>query len=322
VLLASVDHPPATVLAAIVIPVDSNKNAPWGAVEFIAYGNDVRIPPMTFEIFKDMLNRHQFKRGVISGMKLVRDFSYYDTVLQVNDAATLGTAIRGVIVINSERIEFGSRTGNLLSNLRRGVFGTAIAEIHARGSDVIDISDSETIPYTEVQNKFDFYANGSNRLFGPLPFVPGKTVINNWYRNSIPTGYGQCNEVEVFVGGRRLIKNPVNIYNEQLGLESPVNGDPLVEAEFSVDGVTAEVRLTNAPSAGIRVTIIQRKGNTWYELDNNGIPLSLGNSQTTIAKFIQQRSSLLPSFNETLRDVLNTQSGDTIDDQNDNPIEY
>ena len=299
-------------------------------IQIISTGSQALTPPVTFELFKDMLNRHHFKRGPVTALRLAKDLSYFDTVVQVSDATLLDSATSGIVSINGERIGFETRDGNLLGQLRRGLFGTAVAEVHARGSNVVNVSDSESLPYSEIQNKFNFYADGTTVDFGPLPFVPAKTATTNWYRDTILPSYGQCDEIEVFVAGRRLTKAPVNVYDETLGLYSPASGDPQVEAEFSVNGtINADgtrtgdpyVRLTSAPPAGARVTIIQRQGRTWYEVSNNGIPLPLGDSDTDVARFIKDKSTLVPSFINASSDVLNTQSGDTIDDQDGNPIE-
>ena len=97
--------------------------------------------------------------------------------------------------------------------------------------------------------------------------------------------------------------------------------DTTVEAEFSVTGLTPYVRLTTAPAPGARITVIQRRGNVWYTIGNN-IPTSLTHDSTAVAKFIQERSSLLPSFITPLGNVLNTESGNTIDDEKNDPIEF
>jgi hypothetical protein len=133
---------------------------------------------------------------------------------------------------------------------------------------------------------------------------------------SIPLNYYQSDDIEVFVAGRRLIKAPVALFNE----DTPTL-DVTVEAEFSVTGLTPYVRLTVAPAPGARITVIQRRGNVWHTVGNN-IPTSLTHDNTAVAKFIQEHSSLLPSFITPPGNVLNTESGNTVDDENNDPIEY
>ena len=295
-------------------------------VQIITYGVTTRSRPLTFEIFKDMLNRHQFKRGVVTDLKLAKDLYYYDSTIQVTDGSELPT--RGVVSINSERIEYQTKNGNLLGQLRRGVFGTAIAELHLRKNNVVNISDNETLPYVESQTKDDFYGNGSTKLFGPLSFIPSKTVISNWTRTTIPTNYYQCDDIEVFVAGRRLVKSPVVLFDESnpitnrtVEAEFAVTGKVLMPNGVDIDPASYQVRLTVAPAAGARITVIQRRGNVWYTVGNN-IPTSLTHDTTAVAKFIQAQTSQLPSFITPIENVLNTESGDTVDDENNNPIEF
>ncbi|NBP55177.1 hypothetical protein EBU71_01325 [bacterium] len=290
-------------------------------IQIISFGNNALTPPVTFEMFKDMLNRNHFKRGPVTGLKLVKDLRYYDTEIQISNPALIENTNSGIIVINSERIGFETRNGNFLGQLRRGLFGTAIPEVHARNSLIVNVSDSESLPYSDIQTKFDFYADGATKEFGPLPFIPPKRTITNWYRNTIPSTHGQCDTIEVFVAGQRQIKAPINVYNETLGLYSPATGDSLIEAEFSVNGTTAFVRLTSAPPAGTRITVVQRQGKTWFEPANDGLPLALTSSNSDVARFIRDRSTLVPNFIKASTDILNTESGDTIDDENDNPLE-
>ena len=70
----------------------------------------------------------------------------------------------------------------------------------------------------------------------------------------------------------------------------------MLEAEFSVNGTTNYIRLTEAVSAGTRISVIKKTGKLWYERGestaSNGV--SLLDSDTTIAKFIAQGASDLP----------------------------
>jgi len=184
---------------------------------------------------------------------------------------------------------------NVLSQLRRGCFGTGIATAHPLGSVVINAGATETIPYTENQDKSNFVSDGSTILIGPLEFTPRRSTRANWYRNSIPTDYGPCDEIEVFVSGKRLRKNPIDVYTESNGASSPT-ADELLEAEFSVNGTSPYIRLTEPVAAGAKITIIRKLGRIWYERSNftasKGITLLANN--TPIAEFIAAKTSELP----------------------------
>jgi hypothetical protein len=132
-------------------------------------------------------------------------------------------------------------------------------------------------------------------LVGPLDFIPTGSTRNTWYRSGIPAAYTACDNLEVFVSGRRLRKDPMDVYSESNGATSPT-ADVQIEAEFSADGSIPYVRLSELPADGTRITMIRRTGQTWYEAGEttatNG--KSLLRSNTTIAKFIAAQTTELP----------------------------
>jgi hypothetical protein len=331
-----------------------------------------------FEIHKDMLNLYYYKRFSYAGFKLAKDLNYYDRTIVLVDAAGLfnpadNNNSAGMIYINGEKIEYLSKNGNVLEQLRRGSQGTAVSEKHLAGSTIADVSVNQSIPYTDTQIRTDvtyeeiltfdgqnyefevsdlrFVGNGnksdiqlkliksdtiideslysiainngsgvitlsenieieesdtilvSTLLVGPLEFIPmvdENTVIdgNTWFRNNgkIPENYGQCNEIEVFVGGRRLRKSPTEKYNENIAADSP-DADEMYEAEFSVTPGAPYVRLTDhVGMSGIRVTIIKRTGNLWYERGQEvaSAGVTLLENDTPVARFIAQKTTDLP----------------------------
>jgi hypothetical protein len=226
---------------------------------------------------------------------------YFDTTIEVSDASLLGQPIvsrnlPGTIFIDGERIEYMLKTGNVLGQLRRGVQGTSIAETYATNTVVADVSYSETIPYNETQQRIDFTSDGSTLLIGPLDFTPVKSSRSGlWYRKSIPLTYGPCDQLEVFAAGRRLKKDPQDVYTETNGAASP-DADQTQEAEFSVDGVSQQIRLTAALPAGTRVTVLRRLGQTWYTRGDTTAAdgVSLIDSVTSVARFIVEKTTDIP----------------------------
>ena len=163
------------------------------------------------------------------------------------------------------------------------------------GDSVIDVGHEEILPYNETQDRIDFVSDGSTLLVGPLNFIPTQGIRTSWYRNTIPSSYSACDQIEVFAGGRRLRKDPIQVWVEAKHAYSPT-GDENIEADFSVDGVTAYIRLTTSLAAGTRVTVIKRTGKIWYDravtTASGGVTL-LDNS-TAIARFIAEKTTLLP----------------------------
>jgi hypothetical protein len=282
--------------AVVYLNVASNTS---DEVKIIEFGNDLWQFPSAFEIYKDMLNRYQFKRFSRNNVVLAKPLNYYDTSIEVVNGNLLydptDLPAYGVVYINNERIEYLQKTGNVLSQLRRGSTGTAIAEVHLAGSFVSDSGPTETIPYNETQHRQDFVSDGSTLLVGPLDFTPKMGLRANWYRETIPAEYGACDEIEIFVAGTRLRKNPLSVYDENLGADSP-SADRQIEAEFSVDGASPYIRLTKVVPAGTRITVLRRTGNIWYDRGQTTASLgkTLKSNNTAIAKFILQKTTIIP----------------------------
>lgn len=277
-------------------------------IKVVTFGTSLFKQPSAYEIYKDMLNVYQYKRYANTEVKLAKDLQYYDTELVVTDASNLLDPITlrnipGTVYVNAERINYLKKDGNILSQLRRGSNGTAIAETHTAGSYVANISLTEAIPYTETQDRVDFVSDGvpddstlgTAQIIGPLNYTPTKSIRNNWNRTTIPEDFGPCDTVEIFVAGRRLRKDPITIYDETLGASSP-SADKILEAEFSVDGLSNAIRLTTTVPAGSRITVIRRVGAVWHERGissaTNGVTLL--ESGTAIADFIASRTTDLP----------------------------
>lgn len=269
-------------------------------IEIIGFSADVYSSPMSFEIFKDNLNRNTYSRYQIKEVTLTKELNYFDTELTVSDASELTSPTVdqfGIVTINGEKIQYLSKDGNVLKNLRRGYLGTSIPSVHNIGSIVIDTGFEEQVPYSDKQTKEDFVSDGSSLIIGPLGFTPRKTEASHWDIDdkTIPDGYGRCDSIEVFVGGTRLRKDLVSLHNPTVGANSP-EGDVVQEAQFSVDGTTNYIRLTESVPAGVRITVVRRTGNTWYNI-GDGNPSdgqSLSNATTAIARFLQNSSTKLP----------------------------
>lgn len=126
-------------------------------------------------------------------------------------------------------------------------------------------------------------ATGTHKLIGSvinLSYIPAATTYASWYRNTIPVSYKQCNEIEVFVGGTRLRKTAITVFDADIAQGSP-EGDVQFEAEFSVNGIDAHIRLTAPPVNNERIEVVKRTGTGWATTGQ-----TLSNSTTKIANFI------------------------------------
>jgi len=275
-------------------------NTDADTISITTFGADIYRLPSAYEINKDMLNVYRYNRYSKNEVKLAKNLNYYDQTIEVTSATNLYQPIRnrnipGVVEINGEKIEYMTLTGNVLGQLRRGVQGTSIRELHSIDDPVVDLGPQEVLPYSETQDRTDFVSDGSSLLIGPLDFVPNKSTTGTWSATSIPSDYGRCDIVEVFVGGKRLRKTPLTVFDESIGATSP-SGDKELEAEFSVNGTDPYIRLTVPASAGTRITVIKRTGQAWYDRGTNtasaGVTLLANN--TPISKFIAAKSTKLP----------------------------
>jgi len=263
-------------------------------------------PTFGFKIFKDMLNRYHYKRlDNSTTTRLTRDLSQFDTTIYVSDASLLEDPnpmlnLPGVIEILNERIEYFVKDGDTLRQLRRGTLGTSINEFVPAKTPVSTVGITETIPYSDTENKTTYYSDGSTTIF-ELDFIPqpqmgtiddGSTVYKDWYRETIPNDYGQCDELEVFVGGKRLIKSPYVLFDETLGQDSFKNaGAVSYEADFSVNGTSKSIRLTKPPAAGQLIVIVSKKGTTWQHPSENS---ALVFSKSNIGLFLTEKQVDLP----------------------------
>ena len=104
-----------------------------------------------FRIFKDMLNRTFYKRiNKNATTKIAQDVTDESIVIQVEDGTVLpepnaANNIPGVIFVDKERIEYFTKSGDTLGQLRRGTLGTGIKD-HSSGTAVVDASGTQTIP--------------------------------------------------------------------------------------------------------------------------------------------------------------------------------
>lgn len=83
-----------------------------------------------------------------------------------------------------------------------------------------------------------------------------------------------------FVGNIRLKKKPYRVHNINSHPDSP-EGDIQLDADFAVDGVSNNLRLTNNLKFGTRVTVIRKRGQDW---DSN---VNVIDSDNKISRFLK-----------------------------------
>ena len=218
-----------------------------------------------FRIFKDMLNRTFYKRiSKNSTTALTKDMADGSQTITVNDGTLLPTPdasnnMPGVIFIDKERIEYFTKAGNILGQLKRGTLGTGIKE-HGSGAGVVDASGTQTIPYADTVHTNTFTGDGST-----LTFALSQTPAS-------------ASELDIFIGGQRLLLTSED--------GSTIN--------YSVSG--SAVTLSSIPASGTQVKILHKKGQVWYTA-KDGNPSDgkgLQASTTQQAKFIANEPTNSP----------------------------
>ena len=137
-----------------------------------------------------------------------------------------------------------------------------------------------------------------------LPFAPipnpasseqwNETTKTGWYKRpfdegGIPEEYWEAQDIEVFVGGKRLRKTPLVIHDPDVAPDSP-EGDVYKEAEYAVNkNVGAYVRLTTPPPPSTAIQVIRKVGETWSQAGER-----LVDSEKEVAIFLRSKTIDLP----------------------------
>jgi hypothetical protein len=227
---------------------------------------------MGFRIFQDM-------RGVQAVYRITRStttqvaeaFAASADVIRVLDASALSEpnldlGVFGIVIIDGERIMYRVRdlAANTISSLLRGTAGTAATE-HAAGASVTDLGRGNLLDqrYQDSIVSDTTLSDGSTAIY----YAPSITDV----------GFGDSSTafidaLEVYVAGQRQYAT---------GSEYPwiaVDINP-VAIEF----------VDNLPLADTEVTILVRRGVTWYapgvDTPSNGVALQ--DTNTVPARFLR-----------------------------------
>ena len=244
-------------------------------IDVLQFANkDIVSKEFGYKVFRDITGRTHYKRiNDGNSYELAADLYYYDTRIELVDATGIQEPdptrnIPGIIFIDGERIEYFVVNGNFLQQLRRGTLGTGVAEVHSAGAYVLGQGVDETIDYNDTVTTHTTRADGSTQI------VDMDFTVDN------------INEVEVFVGGRRLRKNAISVFNPTIDQDSPA-GDETVNAEFTLNN--GIIDLAAIPPTNTEIKVVKKTGTTWTEEGT-----TLENSERPIGKFLRGASIKLP----------------------------
>jgi len=185
-----------------------------------------------------------------------------------------------VIFIEGERIEYFVKEENTLRQLRRGTLGTGVKDTYATDTKVFDQNISKTVPYKDQILSYNAsYVEDGTKKIGADGFTA-----------TFEIGYpvASINEIEVFVGGVRMRKTALDVFNYATALDSP-DGDTSVAADFTFNADTNEITLLTTPAKDTRVTVVKKVGQSWTILGT-----ALSDTENSIARFVRAGTSELP----------------------------
>jgi hypothetical protein len=247
------------------------------------FTNSVVPEAVAFRIFQDMRGvQATYRMTTSTTTVLTQTLSATADVIYVENASALTepdlpAGVFGVVTVGSERIMYRYRNlvANTVSGLQRGTAGTA-ASNHLVSTDVYDIGRGNllNVQYQDYVVKDSGMGDGTTAVF----YAPSIDIADFGDSSTV-----YVESIEVYVGGIRQYNYSDTTANSEYRYIVSLF-DPLA-IEFIVDDTYS------APAAGSEVTILQRRGKTWYEpgvgTPSNGIALQ--ETDTVAARFLCDR---------------------------------
>jgi hypothetical protein len=195
------------------------------------------------------------------------DIAYVDNASALT-APNLPAGRLGVVTIDGERIMYRQRDTalNTISGLRRGTAGTAAAD-HNVGAAVYDLAGGNLLAqeYQDYVVSQTFVADGSTTMFNVTEFdvkVIDPEDSTTTYINDL---------VEVYVAGVRQYPVGLNKFGDLTPSQYPFSVLSLSELVIDFFTDNNPVNPIVAPPAGVEITVLQRRGKSWY---NTGAVIS------------------------------------------------
>jgi hypothetical protein len=252
-------------------------------------------PLVGYRIFHDMLGRTHYKRlSARNTTVLTQNLLLTDTIIVVEDPTVLSQPNPrynrpGVVLIDGERIEFFTISGNTLGQLRRSTLGTGVKEIHYAGTEVVDQGSDQTVPFKEEVQKFTTSTNSTSTFTVELSNITFTTSTN------------YSDQIEVKYAGRSLLKPNLSTFKHDFTVaydSNEYNSDTIVNNQFAIDNGSTELIIypdrIDGYVAGGRLEVVRRISRIWYDSVDSNTTLSKNN--TIQAKFLTDKPAVLPPY--------------------------
>ena len=150
-----------TLVAGIIIFADTKNIDDTTEIVVTWFSATDYVFSVSWQIFKDMRENTEIRRlSFFETTTLAAKLAIDDETITVTDASVLDepdaqAGRPGVVFINGERIEYYTKTGNVLGQLLRGTRGTSNPGAHIVDSQVINGGPSAIIPNAQATTWYD-----------------------------------------------------------------------------------------------------------------------------------------------------------------------
>jgi hypothetical protein len=297
--------------------------SPTDVVMITEFTNSVAPEAMAFRIFQDMRGvQATYRITPATTTYLIEPLSADDDIIYVHNAAVLNEPdlannIWGLLTVDGERIMYRDRdvANNKVSGLRRGTAGTGAAD-HTVGTNVYNISRGNLLPPQDQDYivSASTLADGSTTVFiaDTIDLTPDDSTLR---LDAMEVYVGGIKQSEHFIGDGSTaifaLSGIVALTDSVVTVDGVVQTDlsdysitnteltfvaaPAAESIIQVSSYTlidsnpAEIVFETAPAEGSEVTMLVRRGVTWYapgvDTASNGVALQDTNTQA--ARFLR-----------------------------------
>lgn len=242
---------------------------------------------MAFRIFQDMRGvQATYRITANTTTEVAQAATSTADIIYVADASVLTepdlpNGIFGTITIGGERIMYRERNTalNFVRSLLRGTVGTGAAD-HAAGTPVYDISRGNLLnqEYQDYVESDTLLGDGSTTIF----YAPTVSIDTTLEDSSF-----DVRSLEVYVGGvRQYAYNDTTVAIEPGQYRWEIAEFTPLAIEFVTQTTYPEL---SAPPNDVEVTILVRKGLSWYQPGNGtaGNGVALQETETPAARFLR-----------------------------------